>query len=71
VRGGDEETRAKISAENGTKVLVCDLLTNNNSEYDSIRKAASGLNAPYSTIRYYTLQNKLYKDRYKITLKNK
>lgn len=66
-----EETRAKISAEKGTKVLICDLLTNNNSEYDSIRKAAEGLNAPNSTIRYYALHNKLYKDRYKISLKNK
>lgn len=35
-----EETRAKISAVNGTKVIVCDLLTNNISEYGSIRKAA-------------------------------
>jgi len=66
-----EETRAKISAEKGTKVLVCDLLTNNKHEYDSIRKAAEGLNAPNSTVRYYALQNKLYKDRYKISLKNK
>lgn len=66
-----EETCAKISDVKGTKVIVCDLLTTNISEYGSIRKAALGLNAPYSTIRYCTAQNKLYIDRYKITLKNK
>jgi len=63
-----QETRTKISASLGTKVLVNDLLTNNICEYDSIRKAAEGLNAPNSTIRYHAVHNKLYKDRYKITL---
>lgn len=67
----DEETRAKISARKGSKVLVYDLSTQNNFEYNSIRKAAEGLNAPNSTIRYCALQNKLYKDRYRITLINK
>jgi len=63
-----EEHRAKISVANCSKVLVVDLLTNNHSEYDSIRKAAEELGAPYSTIRYYALKGKLYLDKYKITI---
>jgi len=62
------ETRKKISESKGTKVLVTDLSTNNSYEYSSIRKAAEELKAPNSTIRDYALQNKLYKNRYKITL---
>lgn len=62
------EIGEKISASKGTKVIVSDILTNKNSEYNSIRKAAEGLNTPNSTIRYYAMQNKIYKDRYKIRL---
>jgi len=62
------EMREKISISKGTKVLVRDLLTNSTSEFNSIRKAADGLNAPNSTIRYCALQNKLYKDRYQISI---
>lgn len=47
-----DETRAKISAANGSKVSVVDTLTNNNTIYDSIRKAAQGLGVPYHTLRY-------------------
>lgn len=63
-----QEHRGKISAGNGSKILVVDLLTNNTSEYNSIRKAAEELGSPYSTIRYYACKGKLYLDRYKITI---
>lgn len=63
-----EETRAKISAANGSKVSVVDTLTNNNTIYDSIRKAAQGLGVPYPTLHYYVGKDKLYLGRYKITI---
>ena len=62
-----EEHRAKISVAKGSKISVVDFLTKNTSEYSSIRKAAEGLGAPYSTIRDYASKGKLYLDRYKIT----
>lgn len=65
-----EETRTKISIKRGSKVLVYDLSTKSKFEYNSIRKAAEGLSAPNSTIRHCALQNKLYKDRYRISLIN-
>ena len=62
------EIGEKISISKGTKVIVCDVLTNKNYEYNSIRKVAVGLNAPNSTIRYYAMNNKIYKNRYKFKL---
>lgn len=66
-----EETRVKISTAKGSKVLVFDSLTNIETEYASIRKAAEGLEAPNSTIRYCAMNDKLYLDRYKITILKK
>lgn len=62
------EIGEKISAKKGTKVIVSDMLINKTFEYNSIRKAAEGLSAPNSTIRYYAMQNRIYKNRYKIKL---
>jgi group I intron endonuclease len=63
------ETRAKISANKGTKVVVSDLLTGETDEYDSIRKAAQGLGAPNSTVRYYIKNQQIFRDRYQISTK--
>jgi len=45
------------------------LLTDDITEYGSIHIAADELKAPYSTIRYYIKNKKIYLNRYKITLK--
>jgi group I intron endonuclease len=63
------EARAKISAIKGSKVVVSDLLTGEINEYNSIHMAAKGLGAPYSTVRYYLKNKKIYQDRYEITTK--
>jgi len=63
------EARAKISAVKGYKVVVSDLLTGEINEYNSIHMAAKGLGAPYSTVRDYLKNHKIYRDRYEITTK--
>ena len=64
-----EESRKKIITRKGWIVVVTDLLTGKMNEYSSIHVTADELKAPYSTIRYYIKNQKIYKGRYKINLK--
>ncbi|KAF8241187.1 hypothetical protein K440DRAFT_670189, partial [Wilcoxina mikolae CBS 423.85] len=64
------ELRLKISLANGHVVLVTDTVTGETTEYHSIRVAAQELGTNHSTIRNYIKSGKLYRDTYKIVLKD-
>jgi len=55
-----------LNLKKSVKVKVTNILTNNSVEYDSIRKAADGLNVNKNTLSKYILESKLLKDTYKL-----
>jgi group I intron endonuclease len=64
-----EETKAKLSATQGTVVQVFDKETNETTTFSSIRQAAKGLSTNHTTIRNYIKNQKHYKGRYIIEIK--
>jgi group I intron endonuclease len=69
-----EESKAKMSAAHmgkthseGRKVEVTDTLTGETTIYDSTRSAAKGLETNHTTIRNYIKNQKLYRDRFKVS----
>jgi group I intron endonuclease len=59
-----EETKAKISAANGSKVQVINKETDETIIYPSNYKAAEALSTSETTIRNYIKNKKLYKGKY-------
>jgi group I intron endonuclease len=64
-----EETKAKISATQGTAVQVFDKETNETTTFSSIRQAAKELSTSDTTIRNYIKNQKHYKGRYQFEIK--
>jgi len=69
-----EESKAKMSAAHmgkthaeGRKVEVTDTLTGETTIYDSTRSAAKRLETNHTTVRNYIKNQKLYRDRFKVS----
>jgi len=64
-----EELRLKISKGNGHRVAVTDTVTGETKEYHSISVAAQELGSTQPTVSSYMKTGKLFRDTYKIVLK--
>jgi len=62
-----EETKAKMSAANGTPIVVLNTETGETSSYTSGRAAAVALSSNITTVSRYLKSGKLFKGIYKIT----